>query len=168
MFITVKYGDYQQALFNPNCLTKNLLDDIKRRCKCEKDALVDLSDEHGNIKNLLQNTNRPAVDVLKPRGTFILIRVEKKENTEIPTYTPLCTDIEVVTTAFVERLTRPDSQLSQRNVESRQRRKSSSSSWQRARTSLMSVSGNTKARKPSKQDKRSVQISRENTKLVTL
>lgn len=67
-----------------------------------------------------------------------------------------------------ERLTRPDSQLSQRNTESRQRRKSSSSSWQRAKTSLMAASGNTKTRKPLKQDKRSVQISRENSKLLTL
>lgn len=30
--------DAQQAIFNPNCTTKNLLDDIKRRCQCETDG----------------------------------------------------------------------------------------------------------------------------------
>ncbi|KAK2554579.1 hypothetical protein P5673_023805 [Acropora cervicornis] len=34
MFITVKYGDHEEALFNPNCRTLHLLEDIKRRCNC--------------------------------------------------------------------------------------------------------------------------------------
>ncbi|KAK3698550.1 hypothetical protein QZH41_014480, partial [Actinostola sp. cb2023] len=156
--------DCQHALFNPNCMTKNLLEDIKRRCKCDKDVTVDLCDEHGNVKNLLEYGKKQATDLLKPRGTFVLIRVEKKENAEYPTYTPMLNDVDVVTSAFVERLTRPDSQSSQRNTESRQRRKSSGSSWARAKTNLMLVSGNTKTRKKSRIDKQSVQFSRENSK----
>lgn len=39
---------------------------------------MDLSDELGNVKNLLEHGRKYANDVLKPRGTFVLIKVESK------------------------------------------------------------------------------------------
>ncbi|XP_031557273.1 uncharacterized protein LOC116293916 [Actinia tenebrosa] len=156
--------DSEQALFNPNCITKNLLEDIKRRCQCDKDVTVDLSDELGNVQNLIEHGRKYANDVLKPRGTFVLIRVEKKEGSESPLYTPMLNNIEVVTSSFRERLSRPESNASQRNSESRQRRKSSGSSWSKAKASVLMASGSSKSRKASRNEKR-VQISRENGKL---
>lgn len=41
-------------------------------------VLVDLSDEQGNVKNLIEHGRKYANDVLKPRGTFVLIKVESK------------------------------------------------------------------------------------------
>ncbi|XP_032225871.1 uncharacterized protein CXorf65 homolog isoform X2 [Nematostella vectensis] len=145
MFITVKYGDSQEALFNPNCRTQNLLEDIKRRCLCDKDFVVDLSDELGNVKNLLDHTGNYATDLLKAREKFVLIRVEK-------------------------RLSRPESRMSEsgRNTQSRQRRKSSGSSWARARAGILQNSGN-KSRDSKKPSSRSTDrktfASRENSKL---
>ncbi|XP_032225870.1 uncharacterized protein CXorf65 homolog isoform X1 [Nematostella vectensis] len=169
MFITVKYGDSQEALFNPNCRTQNLLEDIKRRCLCDKDFVVDLSDELGNVKNLLDHTGNYATDLLKAREKFVLIRVEKKGE-ESPIYTPLLNDLELITTSFIERLSRPESRMSEsgRNTQSRQRRKSSGSSWARARAGILQNSGN-KSRDSKKPSSRSTDrktfASRENSKL---
>ncbi|KAK2562255.1 hypothetical protein P5673_014517 [Acropora cervicornis] len=35
-FITVKFGDDAEELFNPNCVTVNLLDNLRQRCGCQK------------------------------------------------------------------------------------------------------------------------------------
>ncbi|XP_020908875.1 uncharacterized protein CXorf65 homolog isoform X2 [Exaiptasia diaphana] len=78
MFITVRYGDGEQTLFNPQCKISALLEDIKRRCKCTKDALVDLSDESGNLKFLVDHPLSYASEILKERESFVLIRIEKR------------------------------------------------------------------------------------------
>lgn len=40
--------------------------------------LIDLSDESGNLKNLLDHKTEYATDLLKARHSFILIRLESK------------------------------------------------------------------------------------------
>lgn len=106
MFITVRFGDGEESLFNPNCRTHILLDDIRRRCNCTKDATVDLSDESGNLKYLLNHPLSYATELLKTRESFVLIRVEKKSEDEGDSYTPMLNDIITVTPQFLERLSR--------------------------------------------------------------
>lgn len=143
MFITVRFGDCQEALFNPNCMIKVLLEDIKKRCRRNREELIDLSDESGNLKNLLDHKTEYATDLLKARHSFILIRLEKKQGEDLFTYTPLLNDIRTITTTFLQHLTRPQS--SQSSPPSRQGRRKSSANWTKARTSL-ALSGELKKR----------------------
>jgi len=76
MFITVKYGDHEEALFNPNCRTLHLLEDIKRRCNCPENVIIDLSDLRGAVKNLTEHQSSNASEFLNERETFILVQVE--------------------------------------------------------------------------------------------
>jgi len=109
MFITVRFGDGEESIFNPNCRTNILLEDIKRRCNCTKDATVDLSDESGNLKYLADHPTTYATEILKARESFVLIRVEKKGETEGDSYTPMLNDVIIVTPQFLERLSRCES-----------------------------------------------------------
>jgi len=145
MFITVRYGDCQEALFNPNCMTKVLLEDIKKRCRRDREEIIDLSDESGNLKNLLEHKGEYATQLLKARHSFILIKVDKKEGEDVSTYTPLLNDIKTITSSFLQHLTRPQSSLSSTTPPSRQGRRKSSGNWMKARTSL-ALSGELKKR----------------------
>ncbi|XP_015760052.1 PREDICTED: uncharacterized protein CXorf65 homolog [Acropora digitifera] len=145
MFITVRFGDCQEALFNPNCIIKVLLEDIKKRCRRNREELIDLSDESGNLKNLLDHKTEYATDLLKARHSFILIRLEKKQGEELFTYTPLLNDIRTITSTFLQHLTRPQSSQSSVSPPSRQGRRKSSANWTKARTSL-ALSGELKKR----------------------
>lgn len=145
MFITVRFGDCQEALFNPNCMIKVLLEDIKKRCRRNREELIDLSDESGNLKNLLDHKTEYATDLLKARHSFILIRLEKKQGEDLFTYTPLLNDIRTITTTFLQHLTRPQSSQSSISPPSRQGRRKSSANWTKARTSL-ALSGELKKR----------------------
>lgn len=107
MFITVKYGDHEEALFNPNCRILHLLEDIKRRCNCAENAVIDLSDLQGAVKNLTDHQASNGSEFLNERETFILVRVEKNiEGGEFPLYTPLLDDEDVLTKDFLESLRR--------------------------------------------------------------
>ncbi|XP_032229648.1 uncharacterized protein CXorf65 homolog [Nematostella vectensis] len=110
MFITVRYGDGEESLFNPHCRINSLLEDIRKRCKCTKDAHVDLSDERGNLKYLVEHPTSYASDLLKERESFVLIRIEKKPEDEGDMYTPLLNDIDVITESFLERLSKCESE----------------------------------------------------------
>ncbi|XP_029188371.1 uncharacterized protein CXorf65 homolog [Acropora muricata] len=145
MFITVRFGDCQEALFNPNCMIKVLLEDIKKRCRRNREELIDLSDESGNLKNLLDHKTEYATDLLKARHSFILIRLEKKQGEELFTYTPLLNDIRTITSTFLQHLTRPQSSQSSVSPPSRQGRRKTSANWTKARTSL-ALSGELKKR----------------------
>lgn len=145
MFITVRFGDCQEALFNPNCIIKVLLEDIKKRCRRNREELIDLSDESGNLKNLLDHKTEYATDLLKARHSFILIRLEKKQGEDLFTYTPLLNDIRTITSTFLQHLTRPQSSQSSVSPPSRQGRRKSSANWTKARTSL-ALSGELKKR----------------------
>ncbi|XP_002736063.1 uncharacterized protein CXorf65 homolog [Saccoglossus kowalevskii] len=76
-FITVKYGDNQQRIFNPMCSSMILLECIRKNCQCEKGVTLDLLDENGHVKNLPENLQSYASDFLEGRGTYWLIKVEK-------------------------------------------------------------------------------------------
>ncbi|KXJ24019.1 uncharacterized protein LOC110249237 [Exaiptasia diaphana] len=106
MFITVKFGEGEEALFNPNCQIFHLLQDIKRRCNCSREVQVDLSDVNGSVRCLIDNQKSNASDFLKEREMFILVRVEKIEGNERPIYTPLLKDADFVTSEFLESLSR--------------------------------------------------------------
>ncbi|KAL9963697.1 hypothetical protein ACROYT_G027228 [Oculina patagonica] len=149
MFITVRFGDCQEALFNPNCMTKVLLEDIKKRCRRDREEIIDLSDESGNLKNLLEHKGEYATELLKARHSFILIKVDKKEGEDASTYTPLLNDIKTITSSFLQHLTRPQSSRSSVTPPSRQGRRKSSANWMKARTSL-ALSGELKRRARSK------------------
>ncbi|XP_052769266.1 uncharacterized protein CXorf65 homolog [Mya arenaria] len=76
MFVTVRYGEDERRIFNINCRNEVLLHQIKKRCKLERDEVIELSDETGVVKNLRQNMDEYGVDFLKERETVILLRVE--------------------------------------------------------------------------------------------
>lgn len=101
-------ADHEEALFNPNCRTLHLLEDIKRRCNCPENVSIDLSDLRGLVKNLTNNQSSNASDFLQERETFILVRVEKNptDGRDFPLYTPLLRDDKVLTTEFLETLRR--------------------------------------------------------------
>lgn len=91
MFITVLYGDHEQALFNIQCQTVLLLDCIKHNCHCENEEEIDLADKSGQVKNLSQNERRYASEVLNEREELILISVSRSSGSS-PVYTPMLND----------------------------------------------------------------------------
>jgi len=107
IWVFVCHLDREEALFNPNCRTLHLLEDIKRRCNCAENAVIDLSDLQGAVKNLTDHQAANASEFLNERETFILVRVEKNcEGRDFPLYTPLLHDEDVLTTDFLESLRR--------------------------------------------------------------
>ncbi|XP_028401459.1 uncharacterized protein CXorf65 homolog [Dendronephthya gigantea] len=106
MFVTVKYGDGEVLVCNPACKTDVLLDDIRKRCSYEKEVMVDLSDESGNLKYLRGHPESYATEFLKDRESLVLIKVDKNPVDDATTYTPLLEDVFIVTSSFIERLTR--------------------------------------------------------------
>ncbi|KAJ7374062.1 hypothetical protein OS493_009393 [Desmophyllum pertusum] len=86
-FITVKFGDNEEELFNPNCVTVNLLDNLRRRCGCQKGSGKEL-------KNLHEFPTQYAHRFLKGREVFVLIKVEKGQGDQPTTYTALLNDLE--------------------------------------------------------------------------
>ncbi|XP_071491175.1 uncharacterized protein [Diadema setosum] len=92
MFITVRFGDDRSELFNPNCRNVILLDNIRERCNCDDDDVIDLSDEHGSIANLPGHLDDYGKNFLADRGSFILVRVERETeegDDDRVTYIPL-------------------------------------------------------------------------------
>lgn len=91
VFITVRFGEDRRALFNPNCRNVNLLRDIKIKCNCNIDETIDLSDENGEVANLWSHPEDYGRNFLAERGNFILVRVEKDEDStdERVTYSPM-------------------------------------------------------------------------------
>ncbi|KAL5013359.1 hypothetical protein ScPMuIL_007629 [Solemya velum] len=109
VYITVRYGEREQEIFNPNCRTKALLSSIKRRCQCATDVEIELSDESGNVKNMRLALNRYASEILTERETLVLLRVQKNksENDGTTLYIPLLNDNEAITKEFLAKLTIP-------------------------------------------------------------
>ncbi|XP_075459508.1 uncharacterized protein LOC142496672 isoform X3 [Ascaphus truei] len=87
MFITVLYGvvntllsvsDNEEILFNSHCKVQLLLESIKNSCHCENEGEVELADESGQVKNLLENQQRYASELLNERETCVLLGVTTK------------------------------------------------------------------------------------------
>ncbi|XP_022095854.1 uncharacterized protein CXorf65 homolog [Acanthaster planci] len=95
-FITVKYGDNEQKLFNPYCSSLILLECIRKNCNItDADATLDLSDALGSIKRLPDNLHSYANTLLDGRETYWVIKVEKGAGENDPTkYTLLIDDPE--------------------------------------------------------------------------
>lgn len=82
VYISVRFGDSQQEIFNPNCKTYLLLKNIKHKCKCDREADIELSDESGNIKNLRDPgfQQRYATDFLDERERLVLLKVTRSNH----------------------------------------------------------------------------------------
>ncbi|XP_032241759.1 uncharacterized protein CXorf65 homolog [Nematostella vectensis] len=103
-FITVRFGDDEDELFNPNFVTQNLLENIRRRCRCQRGVTLDLSDEEGDLKNLPDYLHQYAHKVLKPRETFVLVKIEKGLGDYPKTYTSMLNDLETSNPKLLARL----------------------------------------------------------------
>uniref|UniRef100_A0A8C4T5F0 Uncharacterized protein n=2 Tax=Erpetoichthys calabaricus TaxID=27687 RepID=A0A8C4T5F0_ERPCA len=91
MFVTVRFGEDQREIFNPNCRTVNFLHSLKERCGCEAEACVDLIDELGTLVNLSEreNSSEYTNSFLKERHDYILIQVIRGESNENNRYESL-------------------------------------------------------------------------------
>ncbi|WAR11476.1 CX065-like protein [Mya arenaria] len=127
VYITVRYGESQREIFNPNCKTNVLLKSIKTKCKCDREADIELSDESGNIKNLRDPSlqHKYASELLDEREIFVLLKVEKtdSDNPHI-LYKPLLqTDDGVLSDEFLARLAVKGNETQQKRVRSSTRRR---------------------------------------------
>ncbi|XP_071849780.1 uncharacterized protein CXorf65-like [Apostichopus japonicus] len=104
-FITVKYGDNQQKIFNPYCSSEVLLESIRQQCTEEEEVTIDLSDSAGNIKNLNNNLKAYANAYLEGRESYWLIKIEKGRTDNDPTkYSLMITDPESTCPELTSRL----------------------------------------------------------------
>ncbi|XP_031550612.1 uncharacterized protein LOC116288042 isoform X2 [Actinia tenebrosa] len=84
MFVIVRYADDRRELFNPDCRSCLLLNNIKERCDCDEDDIVDLSDETGCLKNLIKHPLEYATKFLTSREILVLVKGEKRLNPPPP------------------------------------------------------------------------------------
>ncbi|PAA75516.1 hypothetical protein BOX15_Mlig025751g2 [Macrostomum lignano] len=106
MFIVVKYGDNKQQLFNPKCLAQALLANIRERCGCSEDDVLDLSDEDGNVKRISKRLDEDPEIVFRDRESLILvkeIKMTSSEGAEERLYMPLLDQLED-DDSFIKRL----------------------------------------------------------------
>ncbi|XP_072012647.1 uncharacterized protein [Engystomops pustulosus] len=78
MFVTVLYGDSEEMLFNINCKVQLLLESIKHSCHYEYEGEIELADDTGQVKNLVENQQRYANEILLERETCVLLAVTTK------------------------------------------------------------------------------------------
>lgn len=95
-FIIVKYGDNEEAIFNPWCSSYTLMEWIRKKCNCEEDVTIDLVDLDGQITNLSGRTKEYANELVTGRGTYILIRVERLQENGLYHYTSLLNNLEEI------------------------------------------------------------------------
>ncbi|XP_064628873.1 uncharacterized protein CXorf65 homolog [Lineus longissimus] len=97
MFITLRFGDDDKLLVNPNCACKNILEFIREKCDCDKSALVDLCDENGCVKYLHEQPEMDlASDIIQDKATYIPLVVEKNEDQTIKKFHPLLQNCKAV------------------------------------------------------------------------
>ncbi|XP_069080540.1 uncharacterized protein CXorf65 homolog isoform X1 [Pleurodeles waltl] len=104
MFVTVLHGDNEEALFNIHCRVQLLLEGIKRTCHCEPEVEIELADENGQIKNLLENRHCYASEILSERETCILLAVSRPAGTTEAVFTPLLNDEDIINSKFLAKL----------------------------------------------------------------
>ncbi|XP_076434852.1 uncharacterized protein CXorf65 homolog [Babylonia areolata] len=95
-FIIVKYGDNQEAIFNPWCSSHTLLEWIRRKCQCDEDIILDLVDLEGQVRNLPSSTEEYASDYVTGRETYILIRVDKQDDSGRNRYVSLLNNLDEI------------------------------------------------------------------------
>ncbi|XP_010402194.1 uncharacterized protein CXorf65 homolog isoform X1 [Corvus cornix cornix] len=104
MFITVLHGENEKALFNINCKVQPLLDSIKHCCGCEEGDEIELADEHGQVKNLLQHQEHYGWQLLQERELCVLLKVTRQEGSQEAVFTPLLKNQSIVTPKFLAKL----------------------------------------------------------------
>ncbi|XP_051842591.1 uncharacterized protein CXorf65 homolog isoform X3 [Antechinus flavipes] len=112
MFITILHGDHEKTLFNSHCKVEALLNSIKQCCGCEPEGMIELADESGQLKNLLQYPHLYASELLKPRETYIPFAVTRPEGSSEPVFVALLKDDEVIDSKFLGHLAFPESESS--------------------------------------------------------
>ncbi|XP_076818083.1 uncharacterized protein C22orf15-like [Clavelina lepadiformis] len=110
LFITVKYGENREELFNPHCKSLLLLECIREKCKCGGGVILDLVDESGTLSNISENNNLSeyASQFLEGRRKYVLIKVIKSSNLDVEPnkYESLLSNIEKTYPELAERLER--------------------------------------------------------------
>ncbi|KAJ6656081.1 hypothetical protein lerEdw1_004487 [Lerista edwardsae] len=113
MFITLLHGENKAEIFNVRCQVQLLLDGIKNRCgyadgaptrgRCVSGE-IELADESGQVKNLLQNRHRCAAELLTERETYILLRAARGARSSEIEFTPLLKDDNIINPKFLSQL----------------------------------------------------------------
>ncbi|XP_069804724.1 uncharacterized protein CXorf65-like [Dendropsophus ebraccatus] len=120
MFITVLYGDSEELLFNINCKVQLLLESIKNLCHYENEGDIELADDSGQVKNLLENQQRYASEILGERETLVLLAVTRSPDSPDVIFTPLLNDDSIVNAKFLAKLGNwGDSKVSSRKLKSK-------------------------------------------------
>ncbi len=105
MFFTVRYGDDEYQLFNSHCRNKVLLENMRKRCNCSPNDVIDLADEQAHVKNLSDQPHfKFASLTLQPRATYILVKVDERARDGQRIYTPLLDGLESSNPEFLTRL----------------------------------------------------------------
>ncbi|XP_075695384.1 uncharacterized protein CXorf65 homolog [Rhinoderma darwinii] len=104
MFITVLYGDSDEMLFNINCKVQLLLESIKNLCHYENEGEIELADDSGQVKNLVENQQRYASELLSERETCVLLAVTRSTDSSDVIFTPLLNDETIVNAKFLAKL----------------------------------------------------------------
>ncbi|KAH9523792.1 hypothetical protein Btru_047041 [Bulinus truncatus] len=79
MFVTVRFGDDKEHIFNPYCRNDIFLKCIKLQCHCKPEDVIDVSDERGMIKYLRSHPNDYAKDYLKARECLVLLSISTND-----------------------------------------------------------------------------------------
>ncbi|XP_039254974.1 uncharacterized protein C22orf15-like [Styela clava] len=109
LFISVRYGENRQELFNPHCKSQLLLDCIREKCHCREGEILDLVDENGNVAMIsdADNSTEYASQFLEGRKNYVLIRIIKSLSGKEPNrYEALLQNIERHHPDLAERLER--------------------------------------------------------------
>ncbi|XP_044137946.1 uncharacterized protein CXorf65 homolog isoform X1 [Bufo gargarizans] len=101
MFITVLYGDSEEMLFNINCKVQLLLECMKNSCHYENEGEIELADGSGQVKNLLENQQCYANELLSERETCVLLAVNRSPDSSDVIFTPLLNDDTIVNAKFL-------------------------------------------------------------------
>ncbi|CAN2388097.1 Putative Interleukin 2 receptor [Pristimantis euphronides] len=104
MFISVLYGDNEESLFNINCKVQLLVESIKNTCHYENEGEIELADESGQVKNLLENQQRYASELLNEREMCVLLAVTRSADSSDVMFTPLLNDDTIVNAKFLAKL----------------------------------------------------------------
>lgn len=89
-FITVKYGDNSEKIFNPNCVSSVLLAFIKISCGFDDESYqIDLATESGEVIDLANHGKEYAKKYLDDRRAYILVKIIEGEDDTPVTYSPL-------------------------------------------------------------------------------
>ncbi|XP_066495800.1 uncharacterized protein CXorf65 homolog [Tiliqua scincoides] len=104
MFITLLHGENKAHIFNIHCQVQLLLDGIKKHCGYTEEGEIELADESGQVKNLLQNCHRCAAELLTERETYILLSAARGTRSSEIVFTPLLKDDNIINPKFLAKL----------------------------------------------------------------